>query len=143
MLGGGPDGPANARGSTTARHVSSRQSDVTDPLRSVIRAARIAPKTLLRSCSRERSDGCSRERSDGNCRNKISSCPCSYFQSDSYSLSSEHLAAASARDQYFSENGPQRDWQGAWSERCTFVLDHQRSACSSCYDLRGLSDRRE
>src|SRR5258708_2219956 len=120
MLGGGPDGPANARGSTTARHVSSRQSDVTD---------------LLRSCSRERSDG--------NCRNKISSCPCSYFQSDSYSLSSEHLAAASARDQYFSENGPQRDWQGAWSERCTFVLDHRRSACSSCYNLRGLSDRRE
>src|SRR5260370_23728821 len=114
MLAGSPGGPANARGSTTARHVSSRQSDVTDPLRSVIRAARIAQKTLLRSCSRERSDG--------NCRNKISSCPCSYFQSDSYSLSSEHLAAASARDPYFSENGPQRDWHGPWSQRFTFIL---------------------
>src|SRR5260370_10729106 len=115
MLGGGPDGPANARGSTTARHVSSRQSDVTDPLRSVI----------------------------GTVETKSAVVHCSYFQSDSYSLSSEHLAAASARDQYFSENGPQRDWQGAWSERCTFVLDHQRSACSSCYDLPGSSGRRE
>jgi hypothetical protein len=40
MLGNGTDAPTNPRDSTTPRHVSSRQSDATDALRSQSMKAR-------------------------------------------------------------------------------------------------------